>query len=84
MMLLPPLEMTDLYQTFTGGTLHHLLPPCKISSKSERFKYQTLCSKINGPMTIFEVIFFQFLHFELNLWCLKSSDLDEILHGGST
>ena len=39
---------------------------------------------VSGPMTIFEVIFFQFLHFELNLWCLKSSDLDEILHGGST
>ena len=39
MMSLPPLMLTDLDKIFIGGTSHHGLPPCKISSKSEHFKY---------------------------------------------
>ena len=39
---------------------------------------------VSGPKTIFGVIFFQFLIFKRNFWYLKSFDLDEVLHGGST
>ena len=48
MMLLHPLKLTDLGQISTGGTSHHVLPPCKLSSKSEHFKYQKLRSKIQN------------------------------------
>ena len=40
MMSLPPLLSTDLDKIFIGGTSHHALLPCKISSKSEHVKYQ--------------------------------------------
>ena len=46
--MLPLLKLTDLDQIFTGGTSHHGLPPCKISSKSEQFKRQKFCSKIKS------------------------------------
>ena len=42
-MSLPPLLSTDLDKIFIGGTSHHGLPPCKISSKSEHFK----CPKLD-------------------------------------
>ena len=48
MISLPPLKLTDLDDIFTGGTSHHGLPPVKISSKSEHFKYQKLCAKIQN------------------------------------
>ena len=59
-MSLPPLKLTDLDKIFTGGTSHHALPPCKISSKSEHVKYQKLCSKFKNlkkvtPKIVFEL-----------------------------
>ena len=45
-MSLPPLKFTDLDKIFTGDTSHYEVPPCKISSKSEHFKYLKLTSKI--------------------------------------
>ena len=59
MLSLPPLKLTDLDEIFTGGTSHHGLPPVKISSKSEHFKCQKLCSKIENwkkwtPKIVFE------------------------------
>ena len=50
-MSLPPLMLTDLDKIFIGGTSHHGLPPCKISSKSEHFKCPKFCSKIKKKMT---------------------------------
>ena len=60
MLSLPPLKLTDLDKIFTGGTSHHALLPCKISSKSEHVKYQKLCSKIKNlkkvtPKIVFEL-----------------------------
>ena len=40
MMSLLPLMLTNLDKFFIGGTKHHALLPCKISSKSEHVKYQ--------------------------------------------
>ena len=48
MLSFPPLTFTNLDEIFTGGTSHHGLPPVKISSKSEHFKCQKLCSKIKN------------------------------------
>ena len=48
MLLLPPLKLTDLDKIFTGSTSHHVQPPCKISSKSEHFKYQKLHLKVKN------------------------------------
>ena len=45
-MLLPHLKFIDLDKIFTGDTSHYGLPPGKISSKLERYKYQNLSSKI--------------------------------------
>ena len=59
-MLLPPLDITDLDKSLTGGTSHHALLPCKISSKLENIKYQKLCSKKKNlkkvtPKIVFEL-----------------------------
>ena len=45
-MLLPHLKFIDLDKIFTEDTSHYEVPPCKISSKSEHFKYPKLSSKI--------------------------------------
>ena len=50
--------MTDLDKIFTGDTSYHGLPPCKISSKSEHFKYPKLHSKIqNSPKNTPKIVF---------------------------
>ena len=61
MISLPLLKLTDLDQIFTGGTWYHGLRPCKISFKSEQFKYQKLRSKIKNrtkmtPKIVFELV----------------------------
>ena len=48
MILLPPLLSTNLDKIFFGGTSHHGLPPCKISSKSEHVKCPNFCMKIKN------------------------------------
>ena len=40
--------MTDFDKIFTGGISYYGLLPRKISSKSEHFKYQKLCAKIQN------------------------------------
>ena len=68
LMLLPPLKLTDLDQIFTGGTSHHVLPPCKISSKSELFRHQRLSSKCKNWKKITSKIV-------IILWqCLRHKD----------
>ena len=42
----PPLKSTDLDKILTGGTSHQLLPPCKISSKSERSKVPKIAFEV--------------------------------------
>ena len=68
--MLPPLKLTDLDQIFTGGTSHHGLPPCKISSKSEHFKYQKLHLKVKNKKsaTFKQKIAVTFLSEEILHW----------------
>ena len=56
----PPLMLTNLDKILSGGTSHHALLPCKISSKSKHVKYQKLCSKLKKlkkvtPKIVFEL-----------------------------
>ena len=60
MMSLLPLMLTNSDKFFIGGTKHHALLPCKISSKSEHVKYQKWHSKIQylkkvTPKIVFEL-----------------------------
>ena len=43
---LPPLKSTNLDKILTGGTSHQVLPPCKISSKLERFKVPKIAFEV--------------------------------------
>ena len=42
----PPLKSTGLDKILTGGTSHQVLPPCKISSKLERFKVPKIAFEV--------------------------------------
>ena len=61
MMSFPPLLLTDLDKIFIGGTSHHALLPCKISSKLEHFKCPKFCTKVKNwkkmtPKIVFELV----------------------------
>ena len=61
MMSLLPLMLTNSDKFFIGGTKHHALLPCKISSKSEHFKCPKFCTKVKkwkkmSPKIVFELV----------------------------
>ena len=55
-----PLKVDRFRQILTGGTSHHALLPCEISSKSQHVKYQKWHSKVQNlkketPKIVFEL-----------------------------
>ena len=81
-MLLPPLMLTDLDKIFIGGTSHHGLPPCKISSKSEHFKCPKFCSKIKNwkkmtPKIVFELVALSYQG--RHVWTMGQSSFKRLL-----